>query len=371
MFKIALFGAGKIGSAITSLLAHSGRYHIKVCDSDIGRARAVAHGWSCADAHALDLNDKPGAEKILAGCDAVLSALPYFCNVDVARLAAKAQVHYFDLTEDVATTKAVAEIAATGKTYMMPQCGLAPGFISIAAAHLYRSFDTVDTVKMRVGALPIFPSNLLKYNLTWSTDGLINEYGNMCELVENGVLKQAFPLEGYERFSLDGDEYEAFNTSGGLGTLCESLAGKVRCLDYKTIRYIGHRDLIAFLMNDLRFNEDRTTLKQVFERSIPTTAQDKCIIFVEVRGIVGGKFVQRTYASTIYNTTVGKEHLSAIQLTTAAGICAPIDLILTGAAKVPRGFVRSEQLSLTDVLSNEFGAHFRDEKALSGITAGR
>lgn len=370
MFKIALFGAGKIGAAITCLLANSGRYHIKVCDGDIERARAIAAGRGCAEAHALNLGDKAGTAQLLKGCDAVLSALPYFCNIDVARIAAQAGVHYFDLTEDVATTKAVAEIAANGRTVMMPQCGLAPGFISVAAAHLVRSFETVDTVKMRVGALPIFPSNLLKYNLTWSTDGLINEYGNMCELVENGVLKQAFPLEGYERFSLDGDEYEAFNTSGGLGTLCDTLAGQVRCLDYKSIRYVGHRDLVFFLMNDLRFNEDRETLKRVFERSIPTTAQDKCIIFVEVRGTVGNKFVQRTYASTIYNTTIGREHLSAIQLTTAAGVCAPIDLILTGAAPVTAGFVRSEQLSLTAFLDNEFGAHYRDPKALSGITAG-
>ena len=196
MLKVALFGAGKIGTAITSLFASSGRYQIKVCDSDIAKAREVAAGWPCAEAAALNLNDKAGAEKILSGCDAVLSALPYFCNVDVAHLAAKAGVHYFDLTEDVATTKAVSEIASSGKVYMMPQCGLAPGFISVAAADLFKSFDKVDTVKMRVGALPIFPSNLLKYNLTWSTEGLINEYGNMCELVENGVIS---PEEAYAR----------------------------------------------------------------------------------------------------------------------------------------------------------------------------
>lgn len=370
MLKIALFGAGKIGTAITSLFANSGRYQIKVCDTDLARARAVASGSSCAEAYELNLNDKAATEKILAGCDAVLSALPYFCNVDVAHLAAKANVHYFDLTEDVATTKAVSEIAASGKVYMMPQCGLAPGFISVAAAHLVRSFDQVDTVKLRVGALPIFPSNLLKYNLTWSTEGLINEYGNMCELVEDGTLKQAFPLEGLEHFSLDGCEYEAFNTSGGLGTLCETLGGKVRCLDYKTIRYPGHRDLVAFLMNDLGFNRDRETLKKVFERSIPTTPQDKCIIFVEVRGWIGGRFVQKTYASTMYNIMVGKEHLTAIQLTTAAGICAPVDLLLTGKVNVERGFVRCEEIRLTDFLNNEFGKYYRDEKALSGITSG-
>ena len=107
----------------------------------------------------------------------------------------------------------------------MPQCGLAPGFISIAAYHLTRLFDKLDAVYMRVGALPQFPSNALKYNLTWSTDGLINEYCNPCEAIHDGRRIDVLPLEGLEHFSLDGVRYEAFNTSGGLGTLCETLDG--------------------------------------------------------------------------------------------------------------------------------------------------
>src|SRR5690606_37523481 len=160
------------------------------------------------------------------------------------------------------------------------------GFISIAASHLMKSFDKIDTVKMRVGALPLYPSNRLKYNLTWSTEGLINEYGNPCEAIEDGEIVSLLPLEGYERFHLNGSEYEAFNTSGGLGTLCHSYEGKVRQLNYKSVRFCGHRDLIAFLMQDLRFNEDRDTLRQVFERSITTTAQDEILILVEVRGYI-------------------------------------------------------------------------------------
>ena len=367
MHTIALFGSGKIGEAITGLLGLSGRYRIRVCDSDLARARVVASMWPNAEAHLLDLNNETASRELLAGCAAVVSALPYFLNVQVARLAAAAGTHYFDLTEDVATTRAVARLAESSSVIMMPQCGLAPGFISIAAAHLAGLVESIDSVKMRVGALPIYPSNRLKYNLTWSTDGLINEYGNMCELIEGGELRQAFPLEGYERFSLDGVEYEAFNTSGGLGTLCETLAGRVRQLDYKTCRYPGHRDLIQFLMQELRFNEDRETLKRVFERSISTTTQDKCVIFVEVRGHLNGRFIQKTYASTIYNTMLQDRHVSAIQLTTAAGICAPLDLVLTGRLKHRSGMVRSEEIPLIAFLDNEFGRHYRDEKALSGI----
>ncbi len=93
----------------------------------------------------------------------------------------------------------------------MPQCGLAPGFISIVASHLLKWFEKLDTVRMRVGALPQFPTNALTYNLTWSTDGLINEYCNPCEAIYDGRRIEVLPLEGLEQFSLDGVPYEAFN----------------------------------------------------------------------------------------------------------------------------------------------------------------
>ena len=120
---------------------------------------------------------------------------------------------------------------------------------------------------MRVGALPQFPTNELKYNLTWSTDGLINEYCNPCEAIHDGKSIDVLPLEGLEHFSLDGVDYEAFNTSGGLGTLCETLEGQVRELNYKTVRYPGHRDLMAFLMNELRLSERRELLKDILENA--------------------------------------------------------------------------------------------------------
>lgn len=368
MYKVALFGAGKIGEAICGLLTRSGRYQIKICDVDLTRAKLVADMWPNTSVAKLDLANKNETLALLKDMDAVLSALPFFCNPDVAELAAQAKTHYFDLTEDVKTTDKVAEIAKTAECALMPQCGLAPGFISVAAAYMAGSFDTLDSVKMRVGALPIYPSNQLKYNLTWSTEGLINEYGNMCEVIYEGKKRQAFALEGYERFSLDGDEYEAFNTSGGLGTLCDTLLGKVRLLDYKSVRYPGHCELIQFLMNDLRFNEDRDMLKLVFERSISTTAQDKCLILVEVRGHIKKRFIQKTYASTVYNTIIDKHHFSAIQLTTASGICTPLDLFLTGKIKQRKGFLRAEDVSLADFLDNEFGQYYRDEKAMRGVS---
>ena len=143
------------------------------------------------------------------------------------RQAREAGCHYFDLTEDVAATRAIKQLAEGASTAFMPQCGLAPGFIGIVAHHLAQGFDTLHEVKMRVGALPAFPTNALKYNLTWSVDGLINEYCHPCEAIRGGKNIEVLPLEGLEHFSLDGTEYEAFNTSGGLGTLCETLRRQV------------------------------------------------------------------------------------------------------------------------------------------------
>ena len=175
---------------------------------------------------------------------AVINALPFFpCTARVAQAAAAAArgLHYFDLTEDVAATSAIRAIAKSAQSALMPQCGLAPGVIGMLGASLADKFEDLYDLRMRVGALTRNPTNELRYNFTWSIDGVINEYCNPCEAIVHGQLTSVQPLEGYETFTLEGDDFEAFNTSGGLGTLCETLKGKVRNLDYKTIRYPGHR----------------------------------------------------------------------------------------------------------------------------------
>lgn len=367
MDTIALFGAGKIGEAITALLSSSGRYRVRVCDGNADHAAQIAARWPGATGHALNVRNPAEMKKLLSGCTVVISALPYSCNAAVAQAAADCDIGYADLTEDVRTSQQIAHLASTASSWFMPQCGLAPGFVSIAAAHLCTLFDSVHSLKMRVGALPVYPTNKLKYNLTWSTDGLINEYCNPCEVLHNGQAALVPPLEGYERFSLDGCEYEAFNTSGGLGSICRTLQGKVRDVTYKTIRYPGHRDLVAFLLEDLKFAHDRETLKKIFERSIPTTGQDKCVIFIEATGLIGTTFAQKTYASTVYHQTVAGQHFGAIQVTTAAGICGAMDLVLTGALGVRKGFIRIEEIPLKSFLANEFGKLFVDSKALSDL----
>lgn len=357
--KLILFGAGKIGDAILNLLVHTGDYVLSVVDRDATRlehVRAAYPGVRCIEA---DLTSAAAVSKLIDGHAVTLSACPFFITPVIAAAAKQARSHYFDLTEDVNCTRIVKQLAEGANTAFVPQCGLAPGFISIVANDLAQRFETLRDVQMRVGALPLYPSNALKYNLTWSTDGLINEYCNPCEAIVDGALRETSPLEEIEHFSLDGIDYEAFNTSGGLGTLCESLQGKVANLNYKTVRYPGHRDIIKMLVRDLQLGQPgrRDILKEVLESSIPITKQDVVLVFVSVVGTRGGRLEQECYAHKVYSQTVNGELMSAIQLTTAAGICAMVELLVAG--RLPdRGFVRQEQTALADFLGNRFGRHY-------------
>ncbi len=176
MHKVLILGAGKIGSLISGLLAESGDYEVHVADVNELVARSVveAHGLPNLRAHGFDAGNKDALAAHLGKhpVAAVISSLPYYCNVGVAEAARAAGMHYFDLTEDVSVTRAVRRLAEGADTAFVPQCGLAPGFISIAANALIGHFDELRSVKLRVGALPQHPNNVLKYSLTWSTEGL-------------------------------------------------------------------------------------------------------------------------------------------------------------------------------------------------------
>ena len=221
MKKVMLVGGGKIGIAITEFLSATGDYAITVVDRDAKSLERMPKKDNVS-LRKFELSDARAFAKELEGHDIVLSATPYSLTKIVAEGAKIAGAHYLDLTEDVETTRLVKGLADGAKTAFIPQCGLAPGFISIVAYDLARKFESLRDVQMRVGALPVFPHNALKYNLTWSTDGLINEYCNPCESIRDGQLAEVPALEELEQFSLDGTEYEAFNTSGGLGTLCDT-----------------------------------------------------------------------------------------------------------------------------------------------------
>jgi len=362
--RVVLMGAGHIGQTIARWLSQSSDYQVKVVDCSVVALKALAH--LKVETALIDTSDEAELRACMTGFDAVINALPYHLALTVATQAKAVGCHYFDLTEDMAATRDIMALARGAKTAFMPQCGLAPGFIGIVAHHLSQKFSYLNEIKMRVGALPAFPTNSLKYNLTWSVDGLINEYCHPCEAIRNGQLTEVLPLEGMEHFSLDGTEYEAFNTAGGLGTLCDTLKGKVQALDYKTVRYPGHGALMKMLLQELGMQHDQDTLKAILRKSIPLTMQDVVLVFVTVSGECEGKFLQEVFARKIFADRSETNPMSAIQITTAAGICAAVDLFREG--KLPQsGFIRQEQVALPDLLANRFGSAYQQSRQVESI----
>jgi saccharopine dehydrogenase-like NADP-dependent oxidoreductase len=173
MKNVLIVGAGKIGQVAAELLAHTGDYKVTLADRSMAALGAVTRSRQLNPA-VVDVADAAALRKAMRGQFAVLSAAPYHLTVAIAEAALATGTHYLDLTEDVASTRRIRELAEGAGTAFIPQCGLAPGFISIVAADLARGFDKLDSVRMRVGALPAYPSNALNYNLTWSTAGVIN-----------------------------------------------------------------------------------------------------------------------------------------------------------------------------------------------------
>jgi saccharopine dehydrogenase-like NADP-dependent oxidoreductase len=366
MTNVAVVGAGKIGEMILGLLLGTEDYAVSVFDASEAQFERLPN-HSRLTKVCIDVTDEAALSLALSGHFAVLSATPFFLTRHVAKAAVDAGVHYLDLTEDVASTEYVKSLAANAECALIPQCGLAPGFISIVANDVGKGFDELDTIRMCVGALPQFPSNSLNYNLTWSTDGVINEYCEPCVAVKNGEHTMVPALEHLEHFSLDGIAYESFNTSGGLGTLAESLEGKVKNLSYQTIRYPGHRDIMKTLLQDLQLRDHRDLLKQVFENALPATLQDVVLIFVTVSGMKNGQLFQETYANKIYSQEVNGQFCSAIQVTTAASICAVLDLLRNGDLS-SKGFVCQEEITLDQFLNNRFGKYYQSDPAM-GIAA--
>jgi saccharopine dehydrogenase-like NADP-dependent oxidoreductase len=373
MHKVLVLGAGKIGALISGLLSESGSWEVQLADKDPAAARGVvaAHSGPNLQHLTLDATDAAALHAQLDAhpVDALISSLPYHCNPTVASAARRANAHYFDLTEDVQVTRSVRRMAEGASRAFVPQCGLAPGFISIAAHELMTHFDEVRSVKLRVGALPQHPNNVLKYSLTWSTEGLINEYGNACQAIVDGRLIEVAPLQGLEEIEIDGTLYEAFNTSGGLGSLGEIDGLEIASMNYKTMRYPGHCAQMQLLMNDLKLNQDRSTLKRILENAVPQTLQDVVIVYAAVTGRQDGELREENYVNKIYPQLIAGRLWSAIQVTTAAGICAVADIVVTQPERFA-GFVAQERFRLPEILQNRFGRHYAqgDTKHISADT---
>jgi saccharopine dehydrogenase-like NADP-dependent oxidoreductase len=350
--QVGILGAGKIGVSIATLLETAGFVDAVI----LGDARIVENlnGLRKTRFQQNDIRSADALESFVQSCDAVVSAAPFYLNKSIASVCAAAGRSYFDLTEDVEITSFVRGLAIGKNLTFMPQCGLAPGAINIIGSGLAHSFKTVRSLEMRVGALPLSATNQMKYYLSWSTAGLINEYCQFGEALYQGQRIPTAPLDGVERLTIDGVEYEAFNTSGGVATMCETFHGRIGDLNYKTLRYPGHRDLMKFLLYDLNLSQKRDVLTQIFDQEVPLTFSDVVVVFVNSVGNDESGLIQRSFVKKIYAGTVFGRPLSAIQLSTAAGVAAALELFARG--ELPGGFVKQESISLEQFFSTQWGA---------------
>lgn len=359
--KILVMGLGRIGLAIAKTLHNSRRYQVSGADVNPVALDGLQNECTGIQTFLIGGGEYAG---ILQGQHAVISALSFTENPKVAQAALETGCSYFDLTEDVACTQMIKKIALSAQKgqVFMPQCGLAPGFVGILGHSFMHDFEVLDSLKLRVGALPEFPANQMMYNLTWSTEGLVNEYANPCEAIKNGEITLIEPLEGREHFSISGVEYEAFNTSGGLSNLCHSLKGKVRELSYKTIRYPGHCELMRFLFRDLRLGdvgERRDMLLKILDTSVAVTQQDLVLISVVATGYKSAVYRQ---ISRTFLVKHNKQH-SAIQLATASGVCTAMDIVLKKIFNKNQntemtGFIEQESITIDEFLANKFASTY-------------
>jgi saccharopine dehydrogenase-like NADP-dependent oxidoreductase len=302
------------------------------------------------DGHCTQFN------QFVNGKTLIVNALPFHQNINLYKACFELGVPYFDLSEDDALDKFIDTLKSDKIPFTMPHCGLAPGMSTVVANYLLQDIENPTSVKIRVGALSQNASNKLRYYTSWSGEGLVNEYIGDCQVLVDGKYNTVDALTGYEKLTLDGSEYEAFNTSGGLGTFAKSLDGKYDSLNlnYKTLRRVGHHDYVDFLFNEM--NIPQKDLTKIFSR-IPKTRKDEVILYASVSGV--GKEDERTYFKVFRPDGINGRSLTAIEYTTAIGLLAMVELYILG--KIPQdGYVRQEDVSWKDTLSTTFGSLYKE-----------
>ncbi|MEZ5561053.1 MAG: saccharopine dehydrogenase C-terminal domain-containing protein [Pseudomonadales bacterium] len=359
--SVTVLGIGGVGELAARLLTETG-FQVTGVDTHVPERDLPFRVKKASAASAAQLR------RVLKGQDAVLSCLPYQLNKDVARLACELGLYYFDLTEDVPTTQLILELSRRSPRLMAPQCGLAPGFVGIVGAHLAEQFEDLRSIKLRVGALPQHPTGLLAYSFNWSPEGVVNEYLNDCEVIEDGEHKWVSPMEWIETVHVNGVRLEAFTTSGGLGTMCETYKGRAQNLDYKTMRYPGHASLMNFFFHELLMREDRDLAGKILKNAKPPVDEDVVHIHVSAEGTRDGRMSRHEYVRSYYPLRIGEQRWRAIAWTTASSVCAVIEMVSAGLLPA-KGFLRQESIPLEAFLATSNGARY-DAHADRGAGAG-
>ena len=348
--KIAVLGLGNVGLLAAKLL-HAGGFAVTGFDN-----RSPSEPLAF-DVRGDDLTSGDGIDAATRGYDAVLSCLPYKLNRRVATAAHAQGIHYFDLTEDVPTTRAIIELSRSSRALLAPQCGLAPGFVGIVGAHQAAAFDRCRALRLRVGALPQHPAGLLGYAFNWSPEGVVNEYLNDCEVIEEGVRKTVSSMEWVEPIYVDGMHLEAFTTSGGLGTICETYFGRIDNIDYKTLRYPGHVKLMNFFFHELLMRERRELAGEILTYAKPPVDDDIVYVHVSAEGLIDQRLQRREFVRRYRPIEIAGGMQRAIAWTTAASVVAVIQLVHEEVLP-QRGFLKQEEIPLEPFLATATGRLF-------------
>ncbi len=252
-------------------------------------------------------------------------------------------------------------MSLTARGVMAPQCGLAPGLIGIVGANLAQQLDDVRSIKLRVGALPQHPSGLLGYAFNWSPEGVVNEYLNDCEVIEEGRHKWVSAMEWLETIYVNGVKLEAFTTSGGLGTICETYLGQVDNIDYKTMRYPGHVELMNFFFHELLLREQREVAGKILTRAKPPVDDDVVYLHASAEGSIDGQLMRKEFVRSFYPLEIAGSLRTAIAWTTTSSACAVIEMVRDGLLPA-QGFIKQEEIPLDLLFSTKCGAHFENHR---------
>jgi len=344
--RMLVLGAGLQGSACAyDLLQDKEVTEVRLADVHISHLPEFLAPYSGPRLlpTTLDVRDHAAVLGAMRECDAVMSAIPYYFNYDMARLAVEAGVHFCDLggnTEIVFQQKELDAAAKEKNITIIPDCGLAPGMVNILAEYGIQQLDETKSVKIFVGGLPQQPEPPLNYMLVYSLEGALDYYTTLSWVVRNGKRTQVKALSEREPVKFDFAELEAFHTAGGLSTMAFRYEGKIPTMEYKTLRYPGH----AKLMEDIREMGllDLTPVDVKGTKVVPRDAfiasvmpklykpkgRDLVALRVVVEGTKAGKPATRTFEMV---DRYDEEHdLSAMMRTTG------YSLSITGLMQVRR-----------------------------------
>lgn len=350
-YTIIIAGAGGIAEAAALLLAEWSEVTptIYIGNRTLTKAEKVAKWVSDGstkkcEVHSFHLPEgdiTTAAKEILEKGHALLDCLPGSLAPKMAQWAKDYDLHYANLTEYVAETNAIMELAKDAKTGFILQTGLAPGYIDILANHLFQEFckdfkiDKVNTLEFKVGALTDHAVAPHYYGFTWSPIGVATEYVKDCIVIRDYQKSTVPALSERARILIDGIAYEEDLTSGGAADLPDALAGKVQTLDYKTLRHPGHYEWVVSQLKDLPKND--ATIEQLQDTMlsiIPHIEDDQIILYAAVEGRDHkGILRRREITKKIKPQKVGMHTLRAIQTTTAVPLLQSIQYLLENKKK--------------------------------------